>query len=62
MKTKMSGCENDIGTAETDKKASQANATRHEADGIDITLKLLIDNSHSTHEQGPGWGTWIYNA
>ena len=33
MKTKMSVYENDIGTAETDKKAGQPNATRYEADG-----------------------------
>lgn len=39
MKTKMNGYENDIGAAKTDKNASEANATRGEADGINITLK-----------------------
>ena len=50
----MNGYENDIGAAKTDKNTSEANATRREADGINITLKWFIDNLHSTHEQGPG--------
>ena len=33
------GFENDIGAAKTDKNASEANVTRREADGINITLK-----------------------